>query len=259
MPLFTNEDLDTNVNGPGAAAVNIQDGGNSITVDGTVTATPSGTQDVNIISTIPIPVTDNGGTLTVDGTVTANAGTGTFLVDGSAVTQPISAVSLPLPTGAATAALQTQPGVDIGDVTVNNGAGAAAVNIQDGGNSITVDGSVGITGSVAVTGPLTDAELRATPVPVSFVAATTTLATVTSVSVSTTVATLSASNAAKTKVVVFNEGGTLYVKLGSGATSSSYSYRLTANTTLEIEGYAGIVTAIKQTGTTNALVTEVGI
>lgn len=35
-----------------------------------------------------------------------------------------------------------QPGVDIGDVTVNNAAGAAAVNIQDGGNSITVDGAV---------------------------------------------------------------------------------------------------------------------
>lgn len=34
------------------------------------------------------------------------------------------------------------PGVDIGDVTVNNAAGASAVNIQDGGNSITVDGSV---------------------------------------------------------------------------------------------------------------------
>lgn len=32
-----------------------------------------------------------------------------------------------------------QPGVDIGDVTVNNGSGGAAVNIQDGGNSITVD------------------------------------------------------------------------------------------------------------------------
>jgi len=30
------------------------------------------------------------------------------------------------------------------DVTVVNGAGAAAVNIQDGGNSITVDGSVSI-------------------------------------------------------------------------------------------------------------------
>jgi hypothetical protein len=35
--------------------------------------------------------------------------------------------------------LGANDGVDIGDVTVNNGAGAAAVNIQDGGNSITVD------------------------------------------------------------------------------------------------------------------------
>lgn len=55
---------------------------------------------------------------------------------------PVSAASLPLPTGAATAALQTQPGVDIGDVTINNAAGASAVNIQDGGNSITVDGTI---------------------------------------------------------------------------------------------------------------------
>ena len=30
------------------------------------------------------------------------------------------------------------------DVTVINGAGAAAVNIQDGGNSITVDGGTGV-------------------------------------------------------------------------------------------------------------------
>ena len=30
-------------------------------------------------------------------------------------------------------------GVDIGDVTVNNAAGASAVNVQDGGNSLTVD------------------------------------------------------------------------------------------------------------------------
>lgn len=68
-------------------------------------------------------------------------------VDGSAVTQPISATSLPLPTGASTAALQTQPGIDIGDVTVNNATGAAAVNVQDGGNSLTVDGTVAATQS----------------------------------------------------------------------------------------------------------------
>lgn len=35
--------------------------------------------------------------------------------------------------------LGANSGVDIGDVTINNGAGAGAVNIQDGGNSITVD------------------------------------------------------------------------------------------------------------------------
>lgn len=51
----------------------------------------------------------------------------------------ITVASLPLPTGASTSALQTQPGVDIGDVTINNGTGASAVNIRDGGNSITVD------------------------------------------------------------------------------------------------------------------------
>jgi hypothetical protein len=33
-------------------------------------------------------------------------------------------------------------GTDIGDVTINNTSGAGAVNIQDGGNTITVDGSV---------------------------------------------------------------------------------------------------------------------
>jgi hypothetical protein len=38
-----------------------------------------------------------------------------------------------------------------GSVTVSNAGGGAAVNIQDGGNTITVDGSVSITGSVTVT------------------------------------------------------------------------------------------------------------
>lgn len=62
-------------------------------------------------------------------------------VDGSAVTQPISAVSLPLPTGAATSALQLADGHN---VTVDNASGGSAVNIQDGGNIITVDGTVAV-------------------------------------------------------------------------------------------------------------------
>lgn len=66
--------------------------------------------------------------------------------------------TISLPTGAATAALQTQPGVDIGDVTINNASGASAVNIQDGGNSITVDGTIAATqsGSWAVSGNKTN-------------------------------------------------------------------------------------------------------
>lgn len=36
--------------------------------------------------------------------------------------------------------------VTSGSITVDNGAGASAVNIQDGGNSITVDGTMGLTG-----------------------------------------------------------------------------------------------------------------
>lgn len=122
----------------------IQDNGGSITVDGTVTvnvgltdaqlrasAVPvsgtffQATQPVSIA--VAVPVTDNAGSLTVDGTFWQ-------------ATQPVSAAALPLPAGAATSALQTQPGVDIGDVTINNAGGAAAVNIQDGGNSVTVDG-----------------------------------------------------------------------------------------------------------------------
>lgn len=121
---------------------------------------------------------------------------------------------------------------------------------------------VPISGTVTATGPLTDAELRATPVPISgtvSIGAASSTATVTNVSVSTTVATLSASNAAKTKVIIHNENGTLFVKLGSGATAASYTYRLVANTVVEISGYTGIITAIKATGTSAALVTEVGI
>jgi hypothetical protein len=47
-------------------------------------------------------------------------------------------------------ALGANSGVDIGDVTINNASGASAVNIQDGGNTITVDGTVGISGTVTV-------------------------------------------------------------------------------------------------------------
>ena len=71
----------------------------------------------------PLSVDDGGGSLTVDGTFFQ-------------ATQPVSAAALPLPAGAATSANQLADGHN---VTNDNGAGAAAVNIQDGGNVISVD------------------------------------------------------------------------------------------------------------------------
>lgn len=70
----------------------------------------------------------------VSGTVTANAGSGTFAV---------SAAALPLPAGAATSANQS---TEI--------ASLASIDSK-------------LTSPLAVTGPLTDTQLRATPVPVS--------------------------------------------------------------------------------------------
>ena len=59
--------------------------------------------------------------------------------------------------------LAANSGVDIGDVTINNAAGASAVNIQDGGNSITVDdggGSITVDGTISISGAI-DTELPA--------------------------------------------------------------------------------------------------
>jgi hypothetical protein len=59
--------------------------------------------------------------------------------DGSASVIPADT------TDGLTVILAAQGGVDLMDVTVNNGVGASAVPIQDGGNTITVDGTVAVT------------------------------------------------------------------------------------------------------------------
>lgn len=189
---------------------------------------------------------------------------GAATVDGSAVTQPVSAVSLPLPTGAATEATlatlateATLSSID-GNIDVALSTRASEATVATLLTEAEFEARINTLGqkAMAASTPVVIASDQSA-IPVTFGGSA--LATVSTVAVSTTVATLSASNAAKTKVVVHNETGTLYVKLGSGATSADYSYRLTANTTLEIDGYTGIVTGIKQSGSTNAQVTEVGI
>lgn len=106
------------------------------------------------------------------------------LMNGS---MPVTAASLPLPTGASTSAKQpalgTAGSASADVVTVQGIASGTVLPVSDGGGSLTVDGTVTATGpltdtqlratavpvsgTVTASGPLTDTQLRATPVPVS--------------------------------------------------------------------------------------------
>lgn len=117
-------------------------------------------------------------------------------VDGSGVTQPVSAASLPLPTGAATSSNQTTANASLSSIDTKltspltvtgpltdtelrasavpvslassplpTGAATAANQATEIASLASIDSK--LTSPLTVTGPLTDAQLRATPVPVS--------------------------------------------------------------------------------------------
>jgi hypothetical protein len=171
--------------------VSVDDNGASLTVDGTVAATQSGTWNINNVSgTVSLPT--GASTLAEQQTQTTSLqllddavvtlGTDTYTeaaskaytigavrrdadttlvnttnewgplqmdANGRLKVEVFSGEALPV-SQSGTWVLGANSGVDIGDVTINNASGASAVNIQDGGNSITVDGSVSISGTVTV-------------------------------------------------------------------------------------------------------------
>lgn len=124
---------------------------------------------------------------------------------GYPVPVSISGGSFPVPTGGATSANQTN-GTQKAQIT--DGTNSAAVtNSAPGGSAYGV--VVRQAGSAAVTGPLTDAELRATAVPVSAAslplpsgAATSALQTAANLSLSSIDATVSLVNAALAKLTI---------------------------------------------------------
>lgn len=173
------QEISTNTSGH----VNIADGGNSITIDGTVGVSGTVTVDASG-STVPVSnggltelaaaINSNkvdvnivssdvatGGTSAADdadftaGTTPGTPAMGVFESSPTNVTdgdmgivgittgrrlKTSSTIDAALPAGTnAIGKLSANDGVDIGDVTVNNASGGSAVNIQDGGNSITVD------------------------------------------------------------------------------------------------------------------------
>lgn len=135
--------------------------GNALTVDGSGSTQPiSGTVTANL-GTL-------NGAATAANQVTGNSSLATIAGAVSGTEMQVDVLTMPTVTVTATnldirdltfasdkvdasgSTLGANSGVDIGDVTVNNAAGAAAVNIQDGGNSITVDGTVSITANSSV-------------------------------------------------------------------------------------------------------------
>lgn len=150
-------------------------------------------------------------------------------VDNFPATQPVSG------TVAVSNFPATQP-VSATDLDIRDlNSATDSVAVTDGGGSVTIDGTVAVS---------------------NFPGGSSATANVTNVSVGASSTLLIASNASRKFVLLHNEAGTLFVKYGSGASSTSYSLRLTANTSATISQYTGDVYAIKASGTSAVLVTE---
>lgn len=182
-----------------------------------------------------IPINDDGGSITVDGTVAATQ-SGTWNINNISGT-------ISLPTGAATeSTLSTLDGkvtaCNTGSVTLASQANpfTSALPISDDGGSITVDGTI-----------TAEAE-------------TVSSSSVTSTSASATSVTVLASNANRKLAVLVNDSDKIaYVKLGATASTTSYSYKLQPNSTLELAQpvYTGVIDAIWETSPTGSMrVTE---
>lgn len=160
------------------------------------------------------PVSDNGGSLTVDGTFWQ-------------ATQPVSAASLPLPTGAATEA-------ELESIT-------AAV--------LAVGTAIGDLATLTEVQPVK--EVRA---------GTPTQSTVANATSSTS---LLAANANRLGATIFNDdtattGATLKVKLGATASASSFTVSIAPQGYYEVPfGYTGAIDGIASAATGNARITEV--
>lgn len=162
--------------------------------------------------------------------------TGLLRVDGSGVTQPISATALPLPTGASTSALQTSGNATLTAIsaqlptTLGQKTSAASLSVVIASDQSTV--------------------------PVSF--ATSGTGTPTSVPGSATSVTLLAASGTTKGFIVYNDSAAiLYVTYASTSSVTAFSEKLFPNSaTSLINFYTGIVTGIWASATGNARVTQ---
>ena len=129
----------------------------TVTVDGTITSTPSGIQEIEGDeaegAALPNPVLIGGDDGTDIKNIHVDATTGDVQVDVTNTVTVSGTVTANAGTNLNTSALATSAAqlADGHNVTIDNAAAGSAVNIQDGGNAITVDGSVTVSGTATVT------------------------------------------------------------------------------------------------------------
>jgi hypothetical protein len=275
--ILTTIDADTGTLAGAVSAGKVQtEVTNTVTV-GSHNVTNAGTFAVQVTSapTTTVTATDlDIRNLTATDTVTVTGGAGQtadvkVTLDGETVpvtgtfwqaTQPVS--------GTVTAS--AQPGVDIGDVTINNASGASAVNIQDGGNSITVDnnGTFAVQATLAAettkvigTVNVAAAQTIATTNAGTFAVQQSTYATssVTSVAASASSVQLLASTAGRRGAYFYNDSTVnCYLKLGTTASTSSFTVKIAGGGFYELPYpcYTGRIDAIWDSATGNIRITE---
>jgi hypothetical protein len=231
------------------AAVQIIDNaisGSEMQVDIVSSALPSGASTAAKQPALGTAGTASADVLTVQGIASMTA----LKVDGSAVTQPVSASSLPLPSGASTSAKQDtaqtaldaiKTAVEVLDNTVSGSEMQVDVvaALPAGDNNIGNVDVVTLPSIPAGTNNIGDVDIASTPKVTS--------ATLANVASSATNVTLFAANAAAKGRMVHNDStAVLYVKFGATATSSSYTVKMAADSYYEFPEpvYTGIVDGI---------------
>lgn len=196
-------------------------------------------------STGVIGVTDNGGSLTVDGSVS---------VSNFPATQPVSAASLPLPTGASTAAKQPAlgtagtPSADV--LTVQGVTSMTALKVDGSAVTQPVSGTVSVNALPAGTANIGDVDVASMPKSGT--------AALSNVAGSASSVTLLASNAARLGATIHNDSGAiLYVKFGTTASTTSYTVKMVADAYYEVPfSYTGRIDGIWASATGSARMTE---
>lgn len=141
-------------------------------------------------------------------------------------------------------------------VAGTDGTNSRALQTDTGGNLEVV--GTGVAGTPAGGVLTVQGDPAGTPIPVTATEAKSGTATETRVATSTTSATLLAANAARLGAVIVNDGPKLlYVKFGTTASATSYTYKLAPDDRVEVPfNFTGRIDAVLASGTGNAQITE---